>query len=285
MRRLTGTGRAAHNTYRPVSSRPIRNVYLRHVQVLHIMPSTSTAPLTAESSTTTPALFDDERAGKIYRVAAQMIHRRGFASTSMAHIADAVTLTKPGLYYYVKGKKELLFSIMRYAMDLLDREVMERAAPLEDPEQRLRAIVGHHAHLLMRDEHGALGILIDEVAGLADEQRVEIIRRKRRYFDFVRDTIAALHGRRGLTSIDPTVAAFSVLGMIMWLSRWYDAAGPLPRDTVAENITEIALAGVLAGGEPPVAVAQSLWESAADRAGGPALRPVPATDPGGERTG
>lgn len=202
-----------------------------------------------------PALFDDQRAGAIYKAAAAMIRRRGFAQTSMADIADAVALTKPGLYYYVKGKQELLFSIMRYAMDLLDAEVMAKAEPVADPEARLRTIVGAHARLLMRDEHGALGILIDEVEGLSGAQKEAIIGRKRRYFDFVRDTIEALRQQRGLTGIEPTAAAFSVLGMIMWLSRWYSPDGPVAAEEIAEDLTEIALAGVLA-----------------DR---PSLRPVP----------
>jgi len=124
---------------------------------------------TLEQTPARSALFDDQRAGAIYRTAAQLIRRRGFAATSMAEIAEAVELTKPGLYYHVKGKKELLFAIMSHAMDLLDREVVASATPEEDPEQRLRIIVDRHCRLLMRDEHGALGILIDEVEGLSGE--------------------------------------------------------------------------------------------------------------------
>jgi len=201
---------------------------------------------TLEQTPARSALFDDQRAGAIYRTAAQLIRRRGFAATSMAEIAEAVELTKPGLYYHVKGKKELLFAIMSHAMDLLDREVVASATPEEDPEQRLRIIVDRHCRLLMRDEHGALGILIDEVEGLSGEQKDEIIARKRRYFELVRDTIAELRYQRGASGIDPTAAAFSVLGMIMWLSRWYDTAGPLSSDEITDDLTAIALAGVLA---------------------------------------
>lgn len=199
------------------------------------------------------ALFDDDRAGKIYRTAAQMIYKRGFANTSMNDIAEAVALTKPGVYYYVKGKKELLFAIMSYAMDLLDAEVFERAVPERDPEQRLRIIVGQHARLLMRDEHGAMGILIDEVSALPPEQRETIIARKRRYFELVRSTIAALRAQRGLAALDATVAAFSVLGMVMWLSRWYHPEGSLSADEVAGDLTEVALGAVLAERLPEVA--------------------------------
>ena len=220
----------------------------------------ATTPAIADPAPSTDGvvpLFDDERAGNIYRTAAEMIRRRGFASTSMADIADAVQLTKPGLYYYVKGKKELLFAIMSYAMDLLDNVVMVPALAETAPEPRLRAIVGAHARLLMRDAHGALGILIDEVEGLADAQKRTIIQRKRRYFELVRQTIADLRRARGLEDLDATTAAFSVLGMVMWLSRWYDAGGRLPSERIAHDITEIALAGVLTNGAATPAVPAS----------------------------
>lgn len=199
------------------------------------MPKTATKPTT---------LFNDDRAGVIYRAAAQMIKERGFDKTSMNDIAEAVALTKPGVYYYVKGKRELLFSIMSYAMDLLDAEVMARAEPITDPDERLREIVGQHARLLMRDEHGALGILIDEVGGLAPEQRSGIIARKRIYFEFVRRTIEALRAKKGLDEVDSTVATFSVLGMVMWLSRWYARSGTLSSDQVADDLVAIALSAV-----------------------------------------
>ncbi len=209
----------------------------------------------ARSTATAP--FDDARAGAIYRTAARMINQRGFAKTSMNDIAEAVRLTKPGLYYYVKGKKELLYAIMAYAMDLLDAEVMARAQAETDPERRLRVLVARHANLLMRNEHGTIGILIDEVDGLAPDQKHEIIVRKRRYFEFVRRTIEALRSARGLQRIDATVAAFSVLGMVMWLSRWYEADGPLSSDKVADDLVELAVAAVLAERPEPAPFPQS----------------------------
>ena len=139
----------------------------------------------------TPDLFEDERAGNIYRTAARIIYEKGFDATSMNEIAEAVELTKPGLYYYVKGKKELLFAIMGFAMDLLDSEVVGPAQQMEDPEERLRIIVRQHARLLTR-EAGAVAILIDETGGLTEEQRVAITRRKRAYFDFLRETLEKL---------------------------------------------------------------------------------------------
>ena len=198
--------------------------------------------------TKTSALFNDDKAGTIYRVAAQMIHEKGFASTSMAEIAEAVELTKPGLYYYVKGKKNLLFAITSFAMDLLDEEVVGPANREDDPEVRLREIVRRHARLLMRDTT-ALGILIDEVDGLDPKHKEEIKARKRTYLDLVRRTVAEVQARHAGAgrALDPTVAAFSLLGMVMWLSRWFRQGGRLDVDAVADDVTEIAMRSVLAG--------------------------------------
>ncbi len=198
-------------------------------------------------------LFEDERSGFIYRTAARMIYRQGFDATSMSQIAEALDLTKPGLYYHVEGKKQLLFSIMSYAMDLLDSNVVEPAQSIVDPEQRLRVIINQHARLLAQ-EAGALSILIDEDGGLLADQRKEIVRRKRAYFELLRRTLDELKAKGRLRPTDTTIATFSLLGMMMWISRWYDPEGHLDSAHIASDVTEIALGGMVLpalGGEPP----------------------------------
>ncbi len=194
------------------------------------------------------SLFDDERSGFIYRTAARMIFEKGFDAISMNEIAKALDLTKPGLYYHVKGKKQLLFSIMDFAMDMLDTNVVEPAEKVTDPEQRLRLIIRQHARLLTH-EAGALAILIDEDAGLSDDQREEIVRRKRVYFDLLRRTLDELKKQGRLRPVDSTVAAFSLLGMVMWISRWYAPKGRLDSEQVVRDVTEIALGGMVS---PPI---------------------------------
>lgn len=205
------------------------------------------------------ALFDDDRTGFIYRTAARIIYEKGFDATSMSEIAEALDLTKPGLYYYVKGKKELLFSIMQFAMNLLDSEVVEPSKVIGDPEERLQIIIRQHARLLTHDEAGALAILIDEDAGLSDEHRDEIVNRKRAYFEYLRLTLEELRSRGRLRPLDSTVAAFSLLGMVMWIARWYDPKGRLAGERVVQDVTEIALAGMLsAESSKPISLAQAL---------------------------
>ena len=191
-------------------------------------------------------LFDDGRAGAIYRTAARMIYEKGFDATSMNGIAEALGMTKPGLYYYVKGKKELLFSIMSFAMDQLDESVIGPAREIADPEERLRIIVRQHARLLtQQNEAGVLAILMDEVGGLSPEQKERIVTRKRGYFDFVRSTLDELAKAGRLRQVNSTVGSFSILGMVMWISRWYQPDGKLTSEQVVRDLTHIAVAGLL----------------------------------------
>lgn len=187
---------------------------------------------------------DSERAAEIYRAAAKIFQSRGYHATSINEIADAVHLTKAGLYYYIKGKQDLLFGIMNYAMDLLEDYVVEPARSIESPEERLRVVIKTHARLIVRDS-SALTILVNELQGLTVSQREEITQRQRAYMLFLRQTLETLRDLGKLRDVHPTVAAFGLLGMILWISRWFRADGELSREEVAEAITEMGLASVL----------------------------------------
>jgi AcrR family transcriptional regulator len=190
-----------------------------------------------------------DRLSEIYRTAAQIICEKGYDATSMNDIAEAVGITKAGIYHHIPGKKELLFRIMNFGMDELDEEVILPARVIEDAEQRLRAIITNHVQLITRRStprgNNPVTIVIEEVAGLTPAHRRKIDQRKRAYVELIRDTLARLKEEGRLSQVDVTAAAFSLLGMILWLSRWYNPAGRLTPEQIAEQITSIALGGLL----------------------------------------
>ena len=87
---------------------------------------------------------DLDRLSEIVKTAALVIHKQGYAATSMNDIADAVNLTKAGLYYYTRGKQDLLYMIVKWAMDLVETEILQPCGEIEAPEERLHAIVHNH---------------------------------------------------------------------------------------------------------------------------------------------
>lgn len=192
-----------------------------------------------------PTVSDDYRAVEIYREAANIIFEKGFDATSMGDIADAVDLTKGGLYYYIKGKKALLYAIMDFAMNRLESEVLEPARKEEDPEERLSILLSGHAELVIEDS-SAMTILVYEEEGLDESHRPKVRQRKRTYADFLRDTIVAVLDKNGRTSkIDPAMAASSVLGTVHWIVRWYQPSGRLSAEEVVQQVTDLIMHGLV----------------------------------------
>jgi AcrR family transcriptional regulator len=195
------------------------------------------------------ASSESDRLAEIYRAAAQIICEKGYDATSMNEIAEAVGITKAGLYHHISGKRDLLFQIMNFGLDALEEEVIQPARALRDAEQRLRAIITGHAQLITSRStpqgNNPVTVVVDEVAGLTPAQRRKISQRKRAYVDFISDTLRQLQEDGKLAEIDITAAAFSLLGMILWLSRWYSPAGRLTPEQVSEEVMKIALGGLL----------------------------------------
>src|SRR5215210_24130 len=186
----------------------------------------------------------NDRLAEIYRTAAQIILRKGYDATSVNDIANALGMTKAGLYHYINGKKELLFDIMNFGLGELDEEVAEPARAIADPAARLRFAVAAHARLVTRGQ-GAITILVDEITALTPPQQRKITQRKRAYFDFLRGTLDELKAAGQLQDVDTTAATFSLLGMINWLSRWFRHDGALSEEQAADQLVRIALHGLL----------------------------------------
>jgi AcrR family transcriptional regulator len=188
-----------------------------------------------------------ERLAEIYRTSAQIILRKGYDATSVNDIANALGMTKAGLYHYINGKKELLFDIMNFGLGELDEEVATPAEAIKDPAARLRFVVSAHARLVTRGQ-GAITILVDEITALTPPQQRKITQRKRAYFDFLRGTLDELKAVGHLQDVDTTAATFSLLGMINWLSRWFQQGGALTEEQAADQLVRIALHGLLRPG-------------------------------------
>ena len=65
------------------------------------------------------------------------------------------------------------------------------------------------------------------------------------HFDRLRQVLNELKSEGRLQDVDTTVATFSLLGMINWLSRWFKQDGALTEEQIAEEIVKIALSGLL----------------------------------------
>src|SRR2546425_6863247 len=163
----------------------------------------------------------------------------------MGDIADAMKLTKAGLYHHIRSKEELLYEIMSYGMDLFEQKVLNRVVTIDDPLDRIRATLRGHVLLVTRDRPKEITVILHESNALKGRYRDRINARKRRYVKFLEKTFREL-ARGGLArKVDPAVASFAMLGMINWIYQWYRPGGRLSEEQLADAMTDLFLGGVL----------------------------------------
>src|SRR5262245_39742272 len=206
----------------------------------------------------------NSRRAEICRAAARIFRQRGFDATSVSDIARALKMTKAGLYHYFTSKEELLLEIMMFGLDNVRDEVIIPARAIRDPEQRLRQIVIRHAQITTRAEGSVAQI--DEIRALPPFAQKKVKELQRKYFDLVRDTLRELKAAGRLRAVDLTVAAFSTIGMILWMPRWFRQGGRLNAEQAATEIADLTLAGVLAPNAPKTRARVTRMSTVAKRA-------------------
>ena len=187
---------------------------------------------------------NQDKAQEICLTAAQIFVAKGYNATSLNDIADELKITKAGLYYYVESKQDLLYRIITMGLDNVKNEVLNPAREITDAEERLKFIIFNHARLSAGGNHAVI-IISHEDNELSFQQREETLKRRREYFDFIRDTLVELQNQGKIQPIDLTTATFTILGMIIWLSRWFSPKGKMSVEKVCEDVCEIAMQGIL----------------------------------------
>ncbi|HYO70027.1 MAG TPA: TetR/AcrR family transcriptional regulator [Archangium sp.] len=215
---------------------------------------------------------EGERYRAILETAARLICERGYEGTSMQEIAAACRLTKAGLYHYIQNKEQLLFAIMSYGMDLFEGQVLAKVRDIADPVERLRACMRLNIELVTHGAAKEVIIILHEHATLTGEARAFIDSRKKAYVRFLEDSFSEAVRLGRIRALQPTVAAFSFLGMVLWIYKWFQPDGRLTAEQVASEMVELLFAGLVA----PAA-------AAVPAAGAPQLSIVPPVV-GGEKS-
>jgi len=188
------------------------------------------------------------RQAQIFETAARIFCEKGFDKASMGDISAAMGLTKAGIYHHIRSKEELLYEIMSYGMDLFEQKVFNRVTGIDDPLERLRATLKGHVLLVTRDRPKEITVILHESNALRGRYRDRINARKKRYVKFLEKTFRDLVKSGTARRIDPSVAAFAMLGMINWIYQWYRPGGRLDENDLAEALADTFLAGVLKPG-------------------------------------
>ena len=170
--------------------------------------------------------------------------QKGYGATSISDIAQAVGMTKAGLYHHITGKQDMLFQILIHTMDGVERDVIERVKQVEDPEERLREIIRLHLRRLF--ENGLeFALLFPERRHLEPAQQEAVVQRGKNYLGLICVALRELADQGKLQDLDINIAAVHILQTITGITRWYTKDTGISEDHLVEQTVNFNMSAIL----------------------------------------
>src|SRR6266699_997614 len=182
---------------------------------------------------------------RVFEVAAEVFHRKGYDNTSMSDVAAAAGLTKARLYHHITSKESLLYTVLDYGLDLTQAYVLEPLEHISDPLERLKTMIDLHLRLVLQERNLEVTGLLHECKTLSPSDRAKINRRKKQYVHIATGVIAEVTKKYNVKDVNPKLAAYALLGMLNWTYQWYRTSGSNTREEIVETFQQIFLQGIL----------------------------------------
>ena len=185
------------------------------------------------------------RKAEIRRRAAEVFADQGFDRASIRDVAKATEMSLAGLYYYYRGKDEILFDIQHEAFRTLLDSHSETLAGVSDPVEKLERIIDAHLKFFANNIF-EMKVMSRESEQLVGKYEDEIAELRRRYVRLVRGILTEIGEKHPLKQIRPGVATFILFGMMNWMYTWYDEERDGDADEVANAVKSIFMDGLRA---------------------------------------
>src|SRR5262244_3755774 len=116
---------------------------------------------------------------RVYEVAAEVFHRKGYDNTSMSDVAEAAGLTKAGLYHHVSSKESLLYTVLDSGLDFTESYVLKPLEGVSDLLERFKMMIELHLCLVLEEWNLEVTGLLHECKTLLYADQTRINRRKK----------------------------------------------------------------------------------------------------------
>ncbi len=185
------------------------------------------------------------RRTEILKRATEVFERQGVTKTSLEDIAKAVGIKREAIYYYFKGRHDILLEIMQpQSVTMLENLRTIRVSGVSVSE-KLRAAINNH--LLCYDpNYLEMSVALREDHFFSEDDNYKSLRDCWHEYGvlwqkLIEDGQASGEFRDDLS---PKLVSFAILGMCNWLSRWFDPKGTITIDEIIDTYFKLTFEGL-----------------------------------------
>lgn len=187
---------------------------------------------------------DRKRAAKrqsILDAAARHFAESGYHPARMVDIAEEVGLQKAALYYYFDSKEALLVELIRTRVGVALESLLEITGSDADPTEKIRQAVA--THLRVFHQHADLYTIFNsERIHLISREAASVVDDLGRQYE--KAWAAMLTETDPRSDLDIPVTIKAVMGMLNTTLAWFEPAGRLTIDQLADQYAELILRAI-----------------------------------------
>ena len=187
-----------------------------------------------------------EAAERVLKAATRLFGERGYPSTSMRDIAEAVGILAGSLYSHISSKEAVLLQIVETGIDRYLAEVLPIVESGERADVRLRKAIKAHVALVTSHAEESL-VALHQWKFLSGDNRKRIEAKRRAVSDaFARVLTEGMDSGvfKPVPNRDITIAV--ILGTLNWVPEWYSPRGRSSPDEIGDQLADLLLGGLLA---------------------------------------
>jgi len=207
--------------------------------------------MTRSDGKAAPRTRAEDKLEKLLTVAAGLMAKHGYDQTTIRDVGRETGFSLAGMYYYFKGKEDLLAQIQKRTFASLLAEQERVVEDVDEPDEQFRRLVQNHLSFFTRHMN-ELKVCTYELESVTGEPYDEIERLRRSYFKLTADVIGGIVGRRGMkTDRERRIRHITlfVFGMLNWVFMWYEEDRDDPVDRLADDMVDLVLEGVSGPGK------------------------------------
>jgi AcrR family transcriptional regulator len=180
------------------------------------------------------------RRAELIALASRMFREHGYHGVGMRTLADAAGIQAASLYHHFRNKEELLLQTIY----VVDRDLIVEQLPLLDgpgsrAERLARLVRAHVRHIgANRDAWYVAG---RELRALAPEHQEEVQAYRRDYQRRISRHLAEGAEEGEFDCPDPRLSTLAILDLINGPHVWFDPAGRLTIEDIADRYADLVL--------------------------------------------
>lgn len=179
---------------------------------------------------------------EILAAASKLFVSKGYHETSVEDIANAVGITKGGLYYYVESKEDVLYEIhQRFISEGLKRlrAVLENSS---DPLIQLLHLIRAHISII-HDYKNDIQVFFEGMRQLSKDKQESIRLKRDEYEQIFLETIQRGIEQGYFKSVNPKVVVLYLMGALNWMYTWYKPEKSYP-ESIIQLFCELTINGL-----------------------------------------